>query len=116
VILRTLDGHLSEAPTANLFIARGGKVLTPPPCDSILLGITRQYVIQICRQAGIPAEECTLRPEDAYSADEAFLTGTGLELMPIRAFDGKPIGVAHNIFSRIYDAYFEIVRSLPFEE
>ena len=116
VIMRTIDGHLSEAPTANLFIVRDGKVLTPPPRDAILLGITRQYVIQICRHAGIPAEECALRPEDAYSADEAFLTGTGLELMPIRAFDGKPLRAAHNIFSRIHDAYFEMVRNIPFEE
>jgi len=116
VILRTIDGHLSEAPTANLFIVRDGKVLTPPASDAILLGITRQSVIQICRQAGIPAEECRLRPEDARSADEAFLTGTGLELMPIRAFDGKPIGGTHDIFSRIHNAYFEIVRNIPSEE
>lgn len=116
VIMRTMDGCLSEAPTANLFLVRQGKVLTPRPDDAILLGVTRRHVMLLCGKIGLEVEEAALKPEDAFSANEAFLTGTGLELAAIEAFDGKPLLGPRHIFPRIRDAYFALVRNLPATE
>jgi branched-chain amino acid aminotransferase len=113
VILRTGDDLLSESPTANLFLARGGEVLTPRSSDAVLLGVTRRHVLRLCAQMGIPAREAALRPQDAYSAEEAFLTGTGLELAPIEAFDGRALAGPRTILPRIQEAYFAMVRNLP---
>ena len=111
VLMITADGCLSEAPTANLFLVRGGKVRTPRACDAILLGVTRRHMLELCRKAGVPALECALLPEDAYDADEAFLTGTGLELAPIDSFDGKPLRGPRSIFPRLREFYFAMVRN-----
>jgi branched-chain amino acid aminotransferase len=113
VILRTQEGLLSEAPTANLFLVKDGVFRTPRLEHCILPGITRRHVLELCRQMGLKAEECALTPEDAHAADEAFLCGTGLELAPIRAFDGRALGSSRAHFTRLVSAYFELVRNLP---
>jgi branched-chain amino acid aminotransferase len=113
VIMLTEDGLLSESPTANFFLVHNGRVVTPRCCDSILPGVTRRHVLKLCRQMGISAEEAALQPEDAYSADEAFLTGTGLELAPIESVDGRKMRGPREILPKIRDAYFAMVRNLP---
>lgn len=91
-ILLNREGFIAECTADNLFIVRDGTILTPSPQDGALEGITRGVILQLAEKAGIPAKETRLTRYDLHIADEAFLTGTGAELMPIANFDGRPIG------------------------
>lgn len=110
-ILLSAGGHLAEAPTANLFLVKDGVLLTPALTDGVLSGITRRWVLRIAAELGIQAEERSLSAEDAYSADEAFLCGTGLEFAAIGSFDRRPLVGAASVLPRIVERYFEIVRA-----
>ena len=112
-ILVGADGRLAEAPTANLFLIRGGVLRTPPLRDGVLAGITRATLLELAAGLGIPAREETLTRGDAYEADEAFLCGTGLELAPIASFDGLAVAAPAPgpVTRRLLDAYFQRVRS-----
>ncbi len=91
-ILLNREGFIAECTADNLFIVREGKIYTPSPQDGALEGITRGVILDLAGQAGIPASESRLTRYDLHTADEAFLTGTGAELMPIANFDSRPIG------------------------
>lgn len=82
-LFTTPDGHVSEAPTAALFVIRRGGLSTPPLTDGPLPSITRAWVLAACARLGIDARNERLRPEDVYAADGAFLCGTGIEFAPI---------------------------------
>jgi branched-chain amino acid aminotransferase len=82
-------GHVAEGTAENLFIVRGGCLHTPPVSDGALDGITRGIVLELCRQEGIETRERSLAPYDVHTADECFLCGTGAELLPVRAVDGR---------------------------
>lgn len=86
-VLTNRAGRLCEAPTAALFLIRDGELLTPALSEDVLPSITRAWLLRAARAAGLPARETTLTREDAYTADEALLCGTGIEIAPIRAFD-----------------------------
>lgn len=85
-------GAVAEASVANVFAVRGGRLLTPPPSDGALEGITRASVLEIAAQLGVPAEERTLGRYDLIAADEVFLTGSGAKIVPVAALDGARIG------------------------
>ena len=91
-IMRNLDGELSECTTANLFIVKNGAALTPPLSAGLLPGITREFLFEIGQEVGVPVREQVLRDEDLFTADEAFLTSTTREALPIVTVDDKPIG------------------------
>ena len=91
-ILLNAGGQLAEGAGSNFFIVRGGQALTPPLSAGILSGITRAALLQIGPAIGIPTSEEVLRQEDLSTADEAFLTSTLKEVMPIRSVDGRAIG------------------------
>jgi branched-chain amino acid aminotransferase len=91
VVLLDSEGRVAEAPTANVFIARGGTLLTPP-LDRVLAGITRDSVIALARAEGIPVEEAHLLPEQLEEADEAFLTATSMPVVPVSAFGERAPG------------------------
>jgi branched-chain amino acid aminotransferase len=91
-VMRNFKGELTECAVANLFIARSGTVLTPPLSAGLLPGITREYLFEIARAEGVDVREATLRDEDLYGADEAFLTGTTREIVPIVRVNDKAIG------------------------
>lgn len=91
-LLLDADGHLAEGSGENLFIVRDGKLLTNDERHSILLGVTRDAVLQIARDLGYSVQIGVLSLEDLLLADEAFLTGTAAEVTPIREVDGKVIG------------------------
>jgi branched-chain amino acid aminotransferase len=110
-LLRSWEGHLAEAPTANLFLVQQGVVRTPRVCDSILAGITRATVLEICEELGVPAEECALSCADARASDEAFLSGTAIELAPIGRFDDVVLPDRRTVFPAIRDRYFARVRA-----
>lgn len=86
------DGLLSEGAGENLFLVRNGKILTPPASASILSGITRDTAFELAADLGIEVTEQTLSREQLYGADEAFFTGTAVEVTPIRQIDHMTIG------------------------
>jgi branched-chain amino acid aminotransferase len=85
-------GEVAECTGDNLFLVRGGRLLTPPNEAGILEGITRDAVIELARQAGITVQEVPLTKHDVYIADECFLTGTAAEVIPVVKVDSRTIG------------------------
>lgn len=92
VIMRNYRGQLTECSMSNLFVVKNGTALTPPVSAGLLPGITREFVFEIGEAAGVPVREATLGDQDLFGADEAFLTGTTREIMPIVEVDGRQIG------------------------
>jgi branched-chain amino acid aminotransferase len=86
------DGEIVECSQSNFFLVRGGAVLTPPLAAGLLPGITREFVIELAGEIGVPAREETLTPQDLASADESFITGTTREVTPVVAVDDTRIG------------------------
>src|SRR5205085_1872604 len=76
----------------NVFVVHGKRVSTPPTTDGALDGITRGVVLELARKLGFSAEERSLGRLDLFSADEAFITGTGAGLVRVRSLDGETIG------------------------
>ena len=86
------DGCVAEASVSNLFIVRDGDVLTPPVDDGVLPGITRGVVMVLCADADRRCAEQSLQISDVLAADEAFLTNTLMEVMPVRSVGSTHIG------------------------
>jgi branched-chain amino acid aminotransferase len=82
-----VNGYVSEASGANIFIVRHGKLLTPPLGNSVLPGITRDAVIRLSEDIGVPVVEQMIPREMLYLADEVFFCGTASEITPIRSID-----------------------------
>jgi branched-chain amino acid aminotransferase len=91
-VMRNYRGELTECTTANLFLVKDEVAMTPPLDAGILPGITREFIFEIGRAIGIDVREVVLRDSDLYGADEAFLTSTTREAVPITTVDGRPIG------------------------
>jgi branched-chain amino acid aminotransferase len=91
-ILLNDNGEVAEGASANVFVVKGGAGLTPPLGAGILPGVTRQLLLEIGGGLGIPMREETLLVADLMGADEAFITSTLKEAVPVRAVDGKPVG------------------------
>jgi branched-chain amino acid aminotransferase len=91
-VMRNYRGELTECTQSNLFIVNDGVALTPPLESGLLPGITREFVFELGREAGIEVREQVLRDDDLFRADEAFLTSTTRELLPIVTVDDKKIG------------------------
>ena len=91
-IMRNFRGELTECAVANLFIVRNGEALTPPLTAGILPGITREHLFEIGHSIGVNIREETLHDDDLFAADEACLTGTTRELVPIVTVDDRTIG------------------------
>lgn len=91
-VMRNYRGELTECTTANLFIVKHGAALTPPVDAGLLPGITREFLFDVGRDVGVDVREQVLRDEDLFSADEAFLTSTTREAVPIVTVNNRPIG------------------------
>jgi branched-chain amino acid aminotransferase len=85
-------GELTEGTRSNVFLVRGGRVLTPEPACGILLGVTRAEVLELCRGEGIAAQETVLGRGDLLAADEVFLSSTTKGILPVARIDGLPVG------------------------
>ena len=112
-ILLTTDGRVSECTGENIFVVRGGVLLTPPTSDAGALdGITQDTVEVIARDMGIEVRHEALIRSDLYLADEAFLTGTAAEVVPIRAVDDRAVGSGRPgpVTTEIQRTYFATVR------
>jgi branched-chain amino acid aminotransferase len=84
-------GNVAETGTANVFMAKDGVVLTPVPNGTFLNGITRQRVIQLLRDDGVPVVETTLRYEDFANADEIFTSGNYSKVIPVLRIDERDL-------------------------
>jgi branched-chain amino acid aminotransferase len=91
-VMRNYKGELAECTQSNLFIVKNGAALTPPIDAGLLPGITRGFLFEIGVEDGIPVREAVLRDEDLFGADEAFLTSTTREVVPIVQVDELKIG------------------------
>ncbi|MEW6329730.1 MAG: branched-chain amino acid transaminase [Candidatus Micrarchaeota archaeon] len=87
-----LKESVAEGPGENIFIVKRRALLTPPPSAGILLGITRDSLIRIARDEKMKCEERDITRAELLNADEAFFSGTAVEVIPIREIDGKKIG------------------------
>ncbi|PQO30571.1 branched-chain-amino-acid transaminase [Blastopirellula marina] len=85
-------GEVSECTADNIFIVRDGNLLTPPTDAGILEGVTRDVVLELAREAGIPTFEKTMTRHDVYVADECFMTGTAAEVIGVVKVDDREIG------------------------
>lgn len=92
-VMRNYRGDLAELTQSNLFIVQNGVAMTPPVDAGLLPGITREFLFEIGAEHGIPVKEAVLRDEDLLGADEAFLTSTTRELVPIVQVDDHKIGL-----------------------
>ncbi len=111
-ILMDVNGYVSEGSGENLFIVRRGKLITPPLSASILEGVTRDTVLALAREEGIPVSEEMITRDQLYLADEAFFTGTAAEVSPIREVDHRVIGdgTVGAITKKIQARFFDIVK------
>ncbi|MFZ5672742.1 MAG: D-amino-acid transaminase [Pseudomonadota bacterium] len=86
------DGKVTEGTSSNAYIVKDGKVITRPLSNSILAGCTRRSLFRMAKEEGVTIEERLFTPEEAYAADEAFLTSASNFVLPIVEIDGKRIG------------------------
>ncbi|MGE5590334.1 MAG: branched-chain-amino-acid transaminase [Bacillota bacterium] len=111
VVMLNAEGYVAEGTADNIFIVRDGALITPPVTAGILQGITRDTVMDLARQVGIPVREELFTRYDLYTAEECFLTGTGAEIIAVNECDGRAIGdgrpgpVARSLIA----AYHELV-------
>ena len=112
-IMLTHDGHVSEGSGENIFLVMAGKLVTPPPSDNILIGITRDTVIKLAnRELGIETIERQIDRSELYIADECFLTGTAAHVTPVLEIDHRNIGNGQvgTISKKLQDLYFNVVQ------
>jgi branched-chain amino acid aminotransferase len=108
------NGYLSEGSGENLFVIRGGTIYTAPLANSVLNGITRDSILVLARQLGIPVVEQALPRELLYICEEAFFTGTAAEVTHLRSVDRIMIGdgTMGPVTKALHDAFFNIVNGL----
>src|SRR5438034_5932105 len=113
-IVLTNDGHVSEGSAENLFMVRGGTLITPPVSDNILEGIVRASIMRIAGDLGIPFVERSIDRTELYIADELFLCGTGAQLSPVTSVDHRKVGdgATGPITQRLSRVYFDAVRAI----
>ncbi len=109
-IILSPQGYVSECTGENLFIVRDGRIITPPVTAGALEGITQSSVMTIAADLGIECQVANLLRSDLYLADEAFLTGTAAEVVPIRSVDDRELGEPGPVTRQIQEIYFATVR------
>jgi branched-chain amino acid aminotransferase len=111
-ILLSPQGYVSECTGENIFVVRDGRILMPPASAGALEGITQASVVSIARDHGYEVVEANILRSDLYVADEAFLTGTAAEVVPIRSVDDRPVGDGEPgpITRQLQESFFAAVR------
>lgn len=111
-ILLNSDGDVAEGSGENLFLVDEGEVVTNGPDASILMGVTRDAVLTIAKDLGLPTRVGPITVQALLTADELFFTGTAAEVTPIREIDGRPVGNGRRgpITERLQTAFFDIVQ------
>jgi len=103
-------GEVFEGAASNVFLVRGGEVVTPPLAQGILPGIVRARVLELCAAGGIPAREGELTREDLDRADEIFLTNSVQEVVPVGTCAGRDLP-SRSIAERLRDAYRKLAEA-----
>jgi branched-chain amino acid aminotransferase len=113
-ILLDQQGYVAEATGENLFLVRDGVLYTPPVAGGILEGITRESILRIAKDKGIPVEERRFSRDYLYCADEAFMCGTAAEITPVREVDDRRIGAGAMgpLTREIQGIFFRAVRGM----
>jgi branched-chain amino acid aminotransferase len=111
-ILLDTNGYVSEGSGENIFVVRKGVLCTPDLSSSILEGITRETVLTLAREMGVPVTESRLTRDQLWTADEVFFTGTAAEITPVREVDNRVVGdgTVGPVTKKIQARFFEIVR------
>ena len=107
------SGHISEGSAENFFMVRDGTLITPPVTSNILEGITRETIITLARdEMGIRTVERSIDRSEVYVCDEAFFTGTGVQVAAITQIEHRPIGsgTIGPVVTRLRELYFDVVR------
>jgi D-alanine transaminase len=112
------DGQVLEGAASNIFIVSGGKIVTPPKGDTILPGITRDLVLELAQNQGIPTEERHFDVTELRNADEIWVTSSTREILAIIELDGKPIsgGFPGKVWKKLqsaYQDYKQVARNAP---
>jgi branched-chain amino acid aminotransferase len=113
-ILLNEIGEVAEGASANVFMVKDGTLITPPLDAGILPGVTRHVVLDLARATAIPVREEPIAVKDLLAADEAFITSTLKEIVPIATIDGAPLGPGRPgpVTLRLLKAFREYARSV----
>jgi branched-chain amino acid aminotransferase len=113
-ILLNVEGDLAEASVANIFLVHDGRLITNDERSSILMGITRDTILELARDRRILTEVRRMNVEELFTADEIFLTGTASEVVPVREVDGARIGNGGRgeMTAELQAAYFAATHAL----
>jgi branched-chain amino acid aminotransferase len=112
-LVLTQTGHISEGSAENFFVVRDGHLVTPPVTSNILEGITRETIIVLAREEmGLDTVQRSIDRSEVYICEEAFLTGTGVQVAAITQVEHRPIGTGTigPVVSRLRELYFDVVR------
>ncbi len=107
-VMLDIDGYVAEGSGENIFLVKDGVFYTPPVYNTILRGITRDFVIKIAKEMGYPVKEERIPREMLYISDEIFFAGTAAEITPIREIDHYELG-EHKITKEIQNKFFETI-------
>jgi branched-chain amino acid aminotransferase len=113
-LVLTQNGHISEGSAENFFMVRNGHLVTPPVNSDILEGITRDSIIELAREEmGLETIQRSIDRSEVYVCDEAFLTGTGVQIAAITQVEHRPIGSGElgPIVTRVRELYFDVVKA-----
>ncbi len=111
-IMLDSSGQVAEASGENIFAVIKGRLCTPPLSSAILAGITRDSVLTLAQDLGIPTAEVSLTRDQLYLADEVFLTGTAAEITPVREIDDRRVGAGRPgpVTKQLQAAFFDVVK------
>lgn len=106
------NGRVTEGSAMNLFLVQNGKLVTSRTTDNILIGVTRNTIMQIAKDADIEVEEREVSRTELYTSDEAFYCGTGAQISPIITIDHRKLGTGKvgPIASKLQNLYFDVVK------
>lgn len=107
------QGYVAECTGDNLFVVKGGSIVTPPVSDGALDGITRQVIFELATELGIDCSDKSVTRYDIFTADECFLTGSAAEVIPVASLDGRTVGTGEPgpITKKLIEAFHALTRS-----
>jgi branched-chain amino acid aminotransferase len=111
-VMLNAEGYVAECTADNIFFVRHKRLLTPAVSAGALQGVTRDSVLDIAGDLGLPTQEGLYTRYDLYTADECFMTGTGAEIVPVVRIDGRQIGsgVPGPLTAQIREAFAAVCR------
>ena len=106
------SGQVTEGSAMNIFLVINGTLVTSSTTDDILVGVTRNTVIELAHELGIPVNERSIDRTELYAAEEAFCCGTGAQIVPVESIDHRIVGDGKigNITKQIQELYFNVVK------